>query len=76
MRLLRRRRYPEPRQDYMTQKEHFEEAERLAWVVDHEVSSPDVKRTLAEVIALAQLHLALASDPRHQAANGTDDGRR
>jgi hypothetical protein len=57
MQLLRRRR-PETRPDYMTSDEHYEEAERLAWVID--VLQSGAKRTLGDVIALARLHLDMA----------------
>ncbi len=54
------RRHPAPvREFFMTPAEHFEEAGRLAWVVDEEIQS-DAKRTLGDLIALARLHLDLA----------------
>jgi hypothetical protein len=53
-------RHPAPiRGDYMTRAEHQMEAERLVWVIDDVIQS-GARRTLADLIALARLHLDLA----------------
>jgi hypothetical protein len=53
---------------YLTPYEHYQEAERLSWVID-EVIQSSAKRTLSDEIALARLHLELArtegSQPPH-----------
>jgi hypothetical protein len=56
----RSRRHPASvRDSYMTRAEHIEEAERLAWVID-DVLQSGAKRTLADLVAIARLHLDLA----------------
>ena len=59
MRIFRRRRRAPRRDDYMTASQHFQEAERLTWVIDDVIQS-GAKRSLGELIALARLHLELA----------------
>jgi hypothetical protein len=67
------RRHPAPvRDSYMSRAEHIEEAERLAWVID-DVLQSGAKRTLADLVAIARLHLDLARHaprPDPYAANG------
>lgn len=55
----RTNRYPAPVRDYLTRKQHIQEAERLAWVIDDALQS-DADRTLADLVAIARLHLDLA----------------
>ena len=52
-----------PRPDYFTPAEHYQEAQRLLWVIDGELQS-DAPRTTGElaVIALAHAVTALAAD--------------
>lgn len=59
MRFPPRRRTGPYRDSYMTPDEHRQEAERLAWVID-DVLQTGARRTLADLIALARLHLDLA----------------
>ena len=63
------------RADYLTPYEHYQEAERLSWVIDDVIQSP-AKRTLSDEIALARLHLELAraggNQPPHD-TNGEHD---
>lgn len=48
--------------DYLTPAGHRQEAERLAWVID-DVLQSDAERSLGDLIAIARLHLDLASTP-------------
>jgi hypothetical protein len=57
----RRRHAAAVRDDYMTPAGHRQEAERLAWVIDDVIQS-GARRTLADLIALARLHLDLARE--------------
>jgi hypothetical protein len=58
----------------MTPAEHYEEAERLTYVID-DVLQSGAKRSIGDVIALARLHLDMAqagADPaaRRRLAGG------
>ena len=56
----RRRQEAAPvRDDYLTRQQHIQEAERLAWVID-DVLQSKAERTLADLVAIARLHLDLA----------------
>ena len=44
----------------LTRTQHIREAERLAWVIDDVLQDPDAERTLADLVAIARLHLDLA----------------
>lgn len=50
------------RDSYRTPAEHRQEAERLAWVID-DVLQSEAERSLGDLIAIARLHLDLASTP-------------
>ncbi len=65
----RERRAAPVRDDYMTPAEHQQEAERLAWVIDDVIQSC-AKRTLGDLIALARLHLDLATTAERTTADG------
>ena len=69
----RRRQPSAARADYMTAREHRQEAERLAYVIDDLIQSP-ARRTLADLIALARLHLELAhaTGNQHEPNGGPD----
>lgn len=67
MRLIRRRATRVARDAYFTPAEHRQEAERLALIVDDALQT-DAKRTLADLIALARLHLDLAGNGNNENA--------
>ena len=48
---------------YLTPEQHLREAERLTWVLD-DILQSDADRTLADVAAIARLHLDLAQFAR------------
>jgi hypothetical protein len=61
-----------PRADYLTPLQHFQEAQRLLWVVDEALQDPGQSRTLGDLAIIAQAHAvtgAVAAD-----VFGEDDG--
>ena len=56
---------------YLTRKQHIREAERLAWVIDDVLQDPKADRTLADLVAIARLHLDLAAVNSREAITGT-----
>ena len=67
MGLIARLRGRDSAPDYLTPAQHRQEAERLAWVID-DVLQSDAERTLSDLVAIARLHLDLASTPEPPAA--------
>ena len=48
-------------ESYLTPKRHLLEAQRLLWVAGDMLQDPEVPRTLADLIALAQAHAIVAA---------------
>jgi hypothetical protein len=46
---------------YLTPGQHFQEAQRLLWVIDEELQNPEVPRTLSDLAAIAQAHAIIAA---------------
>lgn len=61
------RRHRAARPGYFTPAGHRQEAERLAWVID-DVLQSDAQRTIGDLIALARLHLDMATTAEPAAA--------
>lgn len=64
-----------PRDDYLTTLQHFQEAQRLLWVIDDELQS-DAPRSIGELAVIALAHAVTAAVAVDVFGEDAQDGAR